>query len=137
MTNETGTTPGSGSHDSVPAISAQEFQNLVEMVGADMPEVVIDLLDTYLQESAHLVDALVTAQQQADVAAMLRPAHSLKSSSATLGATQLSRLCAALETYARGNSPGLDVPTVVDAIAHEFDRVQAELGVKRAQLAAQ
>jgi HPt (histidine-containing phosphotransfer) domain-containing protein len=133
MMNESGTMPGTGSNENNPAISPQEFQSLVEMVGADMPDVLVDLLDTYTQESTMLVNSIVDAFRNGDVAGMLRPAHSLKSSSASLGAMQLSRLCAALEGYARGNSPGLDVPTVVAAVDQEFQRVAAELNVYRAR----
>ena len=135
MTNELGTMPGSGQNNSGPAISAQEFQNLVEMVGADMPEVLVDLLDTYIEESAGLVAAIGEAFQRRDVPSMLRPAHSLKSSSASIGAMQLSHLCHTLEAYARGSSPAIDVPTTVASIQHEFGRVRSELTAARARFA--
>jgi HPt (histidine-containing phosphotransfer) domain-containing protein len=116
-----------------PAISETEFQALVDMVGADMPEVLIDLLDTYLDESAGLVAAIQSGQSSGDTASMLRPAHSLKSSSASIGAMRLSRFCADLESHLRGNLPGLDVPAQVVQIAHEFGRVKAALADQKAK----
>ncbi len=137
MANDAGTVEETGRDAGGPAISAHDFKNLVEMVGADMPEVLIDLLDTYVEESAGLVKSIVTAFWEGDENGMLRPSHSLKSSSASIGALQLSRLCAALENYTRGGSPGLDVAAVVAAIDREFGRVKIELAVKRAEISAQ
>ena len=110
-----------------PAISAAEFQALTEMVGMDMPDVLVDLLDTYLVESTGLVENMTTALVQNDLPAMMRPAHSLKSSSASIGALQLSHLCADLESHLRGGTVTVDIPRQVEAIAYEFGRVHAEL----------
>jgi HPt (histidine-containing phosphotransfer) domain-containing protein len=137
MTDHIGTGLGTGHSDGAPAVSAKEFQGLVEMIGAEMPEVLVDLLDTYIEESAGLVNSLVEAQARGDVPSMLRPAHSLKSSSASIGAMQLSRLCAALESHVRDASPGVEPAALVDAIDHEFGRVKVELAVERAKFAAQ
>ncbi len=123
--------PGDGN---TPAISDTEFQALVEMVGPDMPEVLVDLLDTYLEESAGLVSAISEGISQGDLASALRPAHSLKSSSASIGAMRLSRLCADLESHLRGSLPGLDVLEQVQQIEDEFVRVQSALVEEKAKL---
>jgi len=117
-----------------PAISQTEFQSLVEMVGPEMPDVLLDLLNTYLEESAGLVGAIQNGFDQGDLSSMLRPAHSLKSSSASIGAVRLSRLCADLEAHLRGSLPGLDVPKQVLQIAGEFARVQRGLATEKAKL---
>ena len=127
----------SGNSDAnLPAISASEFDALVEMVGADMPEVLLDLLDTYLEESTSLVDAIHTGLRQGDLSSMLRQAHSLKSSSASIGAMRLSKLCSDLETHLRGSLPGLDVPKQVQLIEHEFARVHSALMIEKEKLRA-
>lgn len=115
-------------------ISADEFASLIEMIGADAPEVVVDLLDTYLEESAGLIEMVVTAYAAGDMATMLRPAHSLKSSSASVGAMRLSRLCADLENHLRGQMPDLDVAAQVAAVQAEFALVQAALQMEKEQL---
>jgi signal transduction histidine kinase/DNA-binding response OmpR family regulator/HPt (histidine-containing phosphotransfer) domain-containing protein len=57
--------------------------------------------DTFLRTSAPLVDALRQALAQGDGAALRQAAHSLKSSSAQVGARAFSALCAELEHHAR------------------------------------
>ena len=126
--------PNFGSTGNTPAISTTEFQALVEMVGADMPEVLVDLLDTYLEESLGLVNAITEGAEAGDLTSVLRPAHSLKSSSASIGAMQLSKLCADLEAYLRGSLPGLDVLSQVQQIESEFARVQLALHAEKAKL---
>ena len=137
MTQPTHAQDGEGA-----AISAKEFQGLVEMIGADVPEVVVDLLDTYLEESAGLIAMMQESVQQRNLAAILRSTHNLKSSSASVGAMRLSRLAADLEMFLRGagvpmnvpgNVPG-GVPAQVVAIAQEFELVRAALEEEKAQL---
>jgi HPt (histidine-containing phosphotransfer) domain-containing protein len=133
MNSQSSQSSGYGDSD-LPAISETEFQALIEMVGSDMPEVVIDLLDTYLDESAGLVVAIREGSHSGDLNSMLRPSHSLKSSSASIGAMRLSKLCADLEAYLRGNLAELDIPRQVEQIESEFGRVQAALVVEKAKL---
>ena len=111
----------------MPAISETEFQALIEMVGPDSTDVLIDLLDTYLEESTGLVRDVSESVGSGDLERALRPAHSLKSSSASIGAIRLSKLCADLESFLRGSLPGLDVPTQAQKIEQEFARVQVAL----------
>lgn len=99
-----------------------------------MPEVLVDLLDTYLEESSGLVTTIQAGTNSGDLASVLRPAHSLKSSSASIGAMRLSKLCADLEAHLRGSLPSLDVPAQVQQIVHEFGRVQQALAVEKAKL---
>jgi HPt (histidine-containing phosphotransfer) domain-containing protein len=125
----------SGTNDgNPPAISEAEFHALVEMVGSEMPEVLVDLLDTYLEESSGLVDTIQKGTNSGDLTIVLRPAHSLKSSSASIGAMRLSKLCADLETHLRGSLPGLDVKAQVQLIINEFRRVQDALAEEKAKL---
>jgi len=59
------------------------------------------LVDTYAVSSRALVQAAETAFAAGDVAALTQAVHTLKSSSANLGALRFSRLCAEIETLAR------------------------------------
>ena len=128
--------PERSQDDQTPAISAEEFMALTDMVGADMPEVLLDLLDTYLEESAGLIGAIAAANASDTRDQMLRPAHSLKSSSASVGALRLSQLCAELETFLRGHGPPLDVDRQVRQIEAEFVRVREALEAEKAKLSA-
>ncbi len=114
-----------------PAIDPDGFAALVEMIGPDMPEVVVDIVDTYQQEALALLEEIEPAAADNDTERMVRPVHSLKSSSGSVGAQTLSQLCADLESYLRGFGPPMDIARQVSAIREEFQRVTAELAVLR------
>ena len=84
-------------------IDAPTFANLVEMTGGDLA-FVDELVDTYLEEGDRLVEDLVVAAAAGDIEAMVRPAHSMKSSSLNVGALELGALCRGLEEDARGGA---------------------------------
>jgi len=81
-------------------IDPMTFANLVEMTGGDLA-FVDELVDTYLEEGDRLVEDLIVAATAGDIEAMVRPAHSMKSSSLNVGALELGELCRALEENAR------------------------------------
>ena len=108
---------------------------MIEMVGPDMPDVLVDLLDTYLEESAGLVSTIRQGADTGDLGSVLRPAHSLKSSSASIGAMKLSKLCADLEAHLRGSYPDLNLLEQVQQIEIEFERVAAAVNVEKDKIA--
>jgi signal transduction histidine kinase/CheY-like chemotaxis protein len=61
----------------------------------------VSLLSTYLENAPRLVEEVREALRHRDVAAMVIPVHSLKSSSANVGATRLSELARQAERLAR------------------------------------
>ncbi len=65
------------------------------------PDIVVKVLDMYLENSPKLVNDIEQAVQRHDVVALHLAAHTLKSSSATLGATALAELCKELEALGR------------------------------------
>ena len=62
---------------------------------------VVDLVQTYLVDGEGLVVAIDAALEQGDAAALVRPAHTLKSSSATVGAERLAATARELEMAGR------------------------------------
>jgi len=62
------------------------------------------LISTYATTATKLMADAERAMEQGDAMALRNAVHTLKSSSANLGATTLSRRFAALETYAREGS---------------------------------
>ncbi len=65
---------------------------------------VVELIEAYLADSAGHVEAIGAAVTAGDAEALVRPAHTLKSSSATLGASQLAATARELEMAARDGS---------------------------------
>ncbi len=87
-------------------LDATAFQQLREMVNKD--EVLIEVLDRYLEESPNMLQAmreiLTSTHSEAlakrELTELQRSAHTLKSTSAMLGAMTLSQLCQELEAKA-------------------------------------
>ncbi|MEZ5145333.1 MAG: PAS domain S-box protein [Acidimicrobiales bacterium] len=78
-----------------------------ELGGAAVVEVVVA---TYLRELPVRLAGLGDAVQVADRAATVAIAHTLKSTSAAVGATRLSSACGRLETWGRDLDVGVDDP---------------------------
>lgn len=90
-----------------PVLDDNVLAELRESVGGD-DAFVADLASTYLAEGPGHMQALEDAVARGDVAGAVRPAHTLKSSSASLGAMRLSEISRGIELAAReGRSDGL------------------------------
>ena len=65
---------------------------------------VVELVEAYLTDGAAHVADVVTALEAVDAAALVRPAHTLKSSSATVGAMRLAGMARELEMDGRAGT---------------------------------
>ncbi|MFH1086263.1 MAG: Hpt domain-containing protein [Chloroflexota bacterium] len=72
-----------------------------ELRAATGDEFLGELIDTYCQETPQLIGELQTALARGDAATFRRQAHSIKSSSATFGATAFAALARELEMLGR------------------------------------
>jgi HPt (histidine-containing phosphotransfer) domain-containing protein len=87
-----------------------------------------ELVDAYVADSAILVDAIEAAVADADADALVRPAHTLKSSSATLGAMTVSGMARTLEAAGRsGSLDGGEVRDAAEGLRGEWDAATAAL----------
>ncbi|WLT37467.1 Hpt domain-containing protein [Synechocystis sp. B12] len=80
-----------------------------ELCGGDLT-LFGEMVACYCQESQKLIEELVQGLEVEDFALIRRTAHSLKSSSASLGAQQLSTFCQQLEKNAGSGNLGLGSP---------------------------
>lgn len=99
------------------------FGELVSNVGADF---IAELVDTYCQETPQLLAELQQALARADAEAFRRAAHSIKSSSASLGALDFSALARALEMTGKSGDLSSAAPAV-GQLAGDYDGVAAAL----------
>ena len=99
-------------------IDAATFAGLLEMTGGDI-EFVDELVDTYIADGDQQVAALRAAVASGSQDELVRPAHSLKSSSLNMGALALGELARGLEEAARSGAVA-DAADRVDAIAVAF-----------------
>ncbi|MBD2102264.1 response regulator [Leptolyngbya sp. FACHB-261] len=104
------------------SLDARVLQNFRDMVGDKFAVI----LECYLEESPKQLQALQDAVAQEDAAALRRQAHMLKSSSATLGATELARLCKELEDMGQAGSMAKALAYVAQLQA-EYERVKTAL----------
>ena len=116
-----------------PILDTVVLDELAASVGGDRG-FVADLIQTYLADSSGQVDAVEAAVPAGDAEALVRPAHTLKSSSATLGAKQLSALARRLEMTGRSGS--LDDDARADATLLR-EAWQSATGALRAWMAGE
>ena len=103
---------------------------LLDITGGDQG-FVDELIDTFIEDATSQIDALRAAAAGGDPEAMVRPAHSLKSNAANVGATELGELARALEADGRtGAVPDVDVR--VARVDTEFAAVRDALLAERA-----
>jgi HPt (histidine-containing phosphotransfer) domain-containing protein len=89
-----------------PILDDAVVAELRDSTGGD-DEFVRELVQAYVDEGRGYLEAMGAAAAAADAEAMVRPAHTLKSSSATVGAMQLAAIARGLEEAARaGRSDG-------------------------------
>ena len=99
------------------------------------PEVFARVINLYLVESPKLMLKLKQAAAANDAPEIARTAHSLKSSSANVGARLLSRYCGDIEASARRADTG-EACKIVAEIETEHGRVQSALTAEFEQLPA-
>jgi CheY-like chemotaxis protein/HPt (histidine-containing phosphotransfer) domain-containing protein/two-component sensor histidine kinase len=104
------------------ALDAGIVGDLLDTMGGEFG----DLVRVYLEDAPERVAEIVIAAETGDAAAQVSPAHTLKSSSANIGATQLSDLARGIEHAARaGIATG---PAELAAgLRVEYERVAEEL----------
>ena len=94
--------------DDLPVLDESVVDELCDSVGGD-ESFIADLAATYLGEGPGHLDAMQAAAAANDPAAIVRPAHTLKSSSASLGAARLSQIAREIEFAGRnGETSGLE-----------------------------
>jgi len=73
------------------------LERLRESLGTAAPEILREIVARYLEDAPRLLREMQQAAQQGDVVWFTRAAHSLKSSSAQVGANALAARCKDLE----------------------------------------
>jgi HPt (histidine-containing phosphotransfer) domain-containing protein len=110
----------------LPLVDESVLAELLASTGDD-PEFVRELLETYLGETPDQLAAINSAIEADDAAALVRPAHTLKSSSATLGAMQLSALGRELEVAGRSESLARNLATTAEAAGATWQKTHEAL----------
>jgi signal transduction histidine kinase/DNA-binding response OmpR family regulator/HPt (histidine-containing phosphotransfer) domain-containing protein len=114
------------------AIDAKVLASFREMINENADEILVEMIDCYLEDAPQLLSAIAQAVTQGNAKQLRYATHTLKSSSATLGATTLSHLCKELEVMSRtGHTDGgVDKVPQIEA---EYERVKVALELERQQ----
>jgi signal transduction histidine kinase/CheY-like chemotaxis protein len=94
------------------------------------PDVLTRVIDVFMLDAPRLLAAMHDAVETGDIEALRHAAHTLKSTSANVGATALTAICRDIEQFARA----ADVPAAiapVGGVMEELDRVLAALALER------
>ncbi len=86
--------------DELPILDASGLADLRASVGDD-DAFVRDLIATFLAEEPANLELVAGAAARGDAEAIIRPAHTLKSSAAAIGAARLSGICRQIEFAGR------------------------------------
>lgn len=114
--------PGSPASDTV--LDADALANLAQLDPTGANRLMQRVLTTYRSSMARLLAQLAQARAQADPASQRLVAHTLKSSSASVGALVLSQLCGDAERALREGRLD-DVPALLDQLVAESAKVDA------------
>ncbi len=94
-------------------------------LGGNLPEFLVDIIECYLQQAPNLLNAAREASAQQDGVTLQGSVHTFRSSSATIGAMTLARLCEELEAIATSDAQAeiLDRLHALDAEYHQVQLV--------------
>jgi len=119
------------SSSSAAVLDAEALQRLRELDPTGASKLMERVVKAFSSSAARLVPQLHAAQAAADAAGIRHVTHTLKSSSASIGAVKLSHLCAEMEAMARqGQIDGMheqvaalctEIAAVLDALKHTLD----------------
>ena len=118
-----------------PAIDLAALNRIKSLQRPGAPSVLGRVIDLYFTAATGLLEQIRDAATRRDPSALEQAAHSLKSSSANLGATQLVELCRALEQMGRNRDIDQLVPTV-EKLRAEYEFVRTALERERKKLDA-
>jgi two-component system, sensor histidine kinase and response regulator len=127
--------PGSGTLPasvSAPAVDAKALNAIRSLQRPNAPNVLEKIVSLYFDAAPKLIDEMQSASATGDSPALQRAAHSLKSASANLGATELAQLSKELEVMAKAGQVDRSGARLA-AIAAEYAIVRTALQKELAQ----
>ena len=108
------------------AVDTMVLQEFQQMMGHNASKILAKLINTYLQEAPELIQTLGTAVARQDTTDLQFAAHTLKSSSASLGAIPLSQMCCKLEKLGLSKTVA-GASDLVSQVESEYRRVELAL----------
>ena len=110
----------------LPTIDPDAIANLRELNPGDNGEFLREIIGIYIEDTPKRIADLKACLASGDTQAFTRAAHTIKGSSANVGAQALKGIAERLELISRKDGLGAVAPLVADCEA-EFARAAAEL----------
>lgn len=97
-------------------INKNDLEEIDQLSIGDNPDVYIQLLDSYARTSFERVDELKKCLKNENWLQIGKIAHSLRSSSLTLGARKLGKLCEEIEILSKDSESYSLIPNVLEGL---------------------
>ncbi len=120
---QSGKTGSNRPQDAGPAIDQATFKELQDLAGDDGGEFIRGILGDFIQDSTDRIAAIRSGFSAGDAQAVEEAAHSLKSSSAYVGALRLSGINKQLQDLGRGGDIA-GAGNLIAELGREFERVR-------------
>jgi PAS domain S-box-containing protein len=117
----------------VSSLNQTILNDLKEMMGDDVGEVLGDLINSYLEESPTIITQMTESLENKDFEGLQRGAHSLKSSSASLGATDLAKICQEMENTVKNNQFH-ECALILTKLLEEYNQVELAMKLELEKL---
>ncbi|KAF0248718.1 MAG: multi-sensor hybrid histidine kinase [bacterium] len=106
--------------------SLNSLRELQELQDQGEPNLIIELVDLFLEDTPTKINWLKQAIAENDATQLEYAAHALKSSTANLGASQMTAYCQELEKLGRGNST-VGAQDILAKLEKDFEKVSTLL----------
>jgi histidine phosphotransfer protein HptB len=110
----------------IPIIDLEAISNLRELNPGDNGEFLREIVSIYVEDTPKRIAELKSCLASGDVVTFTRAAHTIKGSSANVGAQVLKGIAERLEFISRKEGLG-GVSGMIAEVEAEFERVKAEL----------
>jgi len=112
------------------AVNLKVLTSFAEVQIEGEPDLIVELIDLYLDDAPRRIASLQEAVAKADEKGFRRAAHTLKGSSANLGAGRLAELCEQIER-AEDDDAVQEVRVLLQSMEREFEHVRRAFSAER------
>ena len=112
------------------ALDVEVLNAFEELQSDDGSDLIIELIDLYLQDAPQQIQAIGKASASAAWAQLKRAAHNLKGSSSTLGIRHVAEICEKLEA-ANCLDPSDGVEALIQLLEYKFAKARHALATER------
>ncbi|AFZ18222.1 PAS domain S-box protein [Allocoleopsis franciscana] len=129
------TATGYDNVDSPPVLDHRVLNSLRQMTGSKAATLLRQIIDDYREDAPQQLQDIRDAVAAGDAQALRQSAHTLRSSSANLGAMNLSYLCKELEMIGRAGTT-TDAPEWIAQVEAEYEKVKVALQLEYKQFSS-